>query len=1104
MGWIPQLEHHRHPSGRPFQLPRHCLFDLLETHVALIMNRYAQATPCPGPTSSSTIAQNNNNNNASAHTSGAFLDDATANIDYTAQSKQEILGIKLRKRATRAKREPAFDPSTDIWVDDAISRSPRRGKKSIPQEVKEDATRSRSRSRKSAALAQPPQRIPMPHAPNEDAKQPRRRRVSALLAEKGLTPGSIKSKAAPKNGDQEKKKPEIQKDPRRRTIYVPSDDTTIMTIHPGSYKGNTRSAEFTMDLAALNEDGAAPKSSVHKEKTALRRSITAAPKRVPLQKSSKPLQGTSFSEDIFGSGIGKENVPPGILVKPEKKITGGRATPEIVKSRVTKPVKLEPAGIKKTTSATQLAPAVTRPEPSRKRPSSENVQRNRPSKALKTHNDATPARAPLGDKTNKKAAYSTYKSPKSRIIKQKQEKPPPKLSVPLLVQKAQNLGDKYKVISDDLSSPALYEDSWLSYQEVAITQLINKLFDSVDLTTQDLAQEEGGLRRKLLCVYQEPEIPILHKRLQASLMYGALSIPRDLISKAIRIKDDVGLRRKYLKLFVDTYEPSILTAALEAVVGRQVPISTRLSSGATPSNGEMPRVRVQKRTIQDFLDTFLVRHEDAIRTKSGPGSIASIARGQKETDDFGSQGWSWRRTVLRSLMLILLLDMSKTKNIVNLPLFQSRSLYKSSHAVLQQLSSMLFPSLGDVSRPLSHFNYELHHVQSPLEECSYRIENLATDMRDGVMLTRLIEVLLYTPASLPTQKDVTITMPTGDILTSTFKVDDEDSWVLSQHLKFPCLGRAHKLFNVQIALSALGGIKGAAGHVAKEVTAEHVVDGHREKTLGLLWSLVGKWGLDMLVDWTELSKETQRHREQFYAQKDEDYCDPDSESDSELKETTSLVRHTARLQAWAHGIARLQGLRVANLTTSFADDRVLESIVDHYLGCFPSATPTSSTGHTSNLKTKLKAIGCSDSFISLYTPSTSDSAPRPIPSKDFTVTTLAFLASRLLPASRGHRAACAIQRRYRLRLARREATRRVTLMRLAADCATVVQTRDKVVGAAVVLQRAWRSVLDARIGRLIGDVVGFQAAARGWAARRRAKASKGGKVKKRENIRGGW
>lgn len=55
-------------------------------------------------------------------------------------------------------------------------------------------------------------------------------------------------------------------------------------------------------------------------------------------------------------------------------------------------------------------------------------------------------------------------------------------------------------------------------------------------------------------------------------------------------------------------------------------------------------------------------------------------------------------------------------------------------------------------------------------------------------------------------------------------------------------------------------------------------------------------------------------------------------------------------------------------------------------------------------------------------------------------------------------------------------------------------------GAATVLQRAWRNVLSKRIDALLDDVTSFQAVARGWIARE--KRRNGGRV--RERRRGVW
>lgn len=63
-------------------------------------------------------------------------------------------------------------------------------------------------------------------------------------------------------------------------------------------------------------------------------------------------------------------------------------------------------------------------------------------------------------------------------------------------------------------------------------------------------------------------------------------------------------------------------------------------------------------------------------------------------------------------------------------------------------------------------------------------------------------------------------------------------------------------------------------------------------------------------------------------------------------------------------------------------------------------------------------------------------------------------------------------------------------MRMAADCAKVVRTQQKLVDAAVLVQRAWRGIVRGRVQRLEQDVLDFQVVARGWMERRRLAALK--------------
>ncbi|KAF2641603.1 hypothetical protein P280DRAFT_469199 [Massarina eburnea CBS 473.64] len=978
------------------------------------------------------------------------------------------------------------------------------------------------------APAPPP---PPPQMQEVQEARPQRRRVSQLLSDRHVDSNATVQLREDFLEQRDMKKTAPKKDPRRRTIYVP-DDTTFMTIHPGqsmqAHKArNPRepSPSTGLDLVTLSdEEPENLKSVMKKEKKAPRKSLAAPPKRVPLVQTGR--QGASFGQDVYGQGGGKENVPPGMEVFEGKNGTTHiefNFGKEEVKKAAPKPAKVHFSS--KASDASSKA--TTKKEGTQKRLRSQLPCDGSPAKSIKTKANAAPssvrttaprpsvksnikshiskaraARTPLSSSS----PFHTDRSPPTALRRQKVERASTTFTMMHEVGRPQQPPkEKYPVLTEDIARPEMYEDNWLTYQEVAITQLLNSMFDTAG-KDPNAEQSSEEVRRKLLEMYHGPSMPALHKRLQASLQYGALSIPKDLLTQTLRLKDDIGLRKKFLNLWVKTYDLTSLRAAAETIIGRQITVPSRLSSGSTSSDDGSRLMRAERRAIENFLEVFLIRNEDAVRVKSGVGSIASLARGDHNGDDFGSHGWSWRRTALRSLMIIYLLDKAKTADALSGCLFQSTSSYKTSTDVLHALSNMLLPSHGDVTRPLGHLNYRVDHAQYPLQEYTYHIDNIAVDLRDGVILTRLVELLLYPPTALISRQEdnVTITMPTGDILTSAFDFSSKESWVLSQHLKFPSIGRAQKLYNVQVALAALDGVRGLPIQAVDGIRAEDVVDGHREKTLSLLWSLVGKHGLGSLVDWPQLVKEIDRFRSSWYKKRDEyEQGALDSDSDEATTELENLEYHKRLLLSWARCIARTRGLRVANLTTSFANPKVLEAIVDTYL---PS-TILSATSSGLSLAAKLKATGCSTSFVSLFATPTPSSATRSIPSRDFTLLTLSFLASRLLPLSLTHRAASTIQRAYRLHLLRRSTSSHIHKMKVAHECALVAQKRERLVGAAMLIQRRWRAVQEQRNQELLAQVMLFQSLARGWAIRRWARRVTGGRVGGKEKVRrrmGGW
>jgi abnormal spindle-like microcephaly-associated protein len=236
-----------------------------------------------------------------------------------------------------------------------------------------------------------------------------------------------------------------------------------------------------------------------------------------------------------------------------------------------------------------------------------------------------------------------------------------------------------------------------------------------------------------------------------------------------------------------------------------------------------------------------------------------------------------------------------------------------------------------VAKTLSHLNYTLEAVQDPLSEYDYTISNLAVDMRDGVRLARVVEVLLHS-------KRRTSLAPGQNA--------DED-WPLSLHLQYPVTSRAQKLHNVSLALSALD----KADANPQCIQAKDIVDGHREKTVGVLWSVLTQRGLGLLLDWDTVIRETRRlERGAFSGLSDEDV---------RMDVGFSAQDHVELLKNWARCIGYKHGLTVTNLTTSFADGKVFEAIVQEYEQYLPSYAKDDKEA---SLATKLRGIGCNSYF----------------------------------------------------------------------------------------------------------------------------------------------
>lgn len=839
----------------------------------------------------------------------------------------------------------------------------------------------------------------------------------------------------------------LKKEARRRTIFMPSDDTTMLTIHPGAHASNRLEDTFQLSRTTnitQQEPMETKQKDISKPGRRPRKSLAVAPRRIPLQQSFEDLNKQIEPWDVCGDNTGKENLPPMAEKMLDLKPFVGVSRPDAARAG-SRPSIYQPtaASLRRQPTVSRTAVPITAPVA--------------PRVTSTTVSSRVTAMPPLRD-TNVNRSQAAASKPRTIILGYSGRKT--NVGKEEAMRRLEREVVKlclYPVLSEDLAQPELYENSWLRQQEVALTEVVNGIFASTDALAK--ASSVSAMRKAFVDVYHRAEVTMLHKRLQASLLYGALSKPKT----ATFLRDlsrDIGLRKRFMTLWLDSYNEDALRTAAEIVVGRQVPRSSPSGSAKGISEAENVLDRLSgRRALTKFLETFFAAPVDIDASEAQFSTSAETVR--------------WRKTMLRSLMLVWLLDEAKVTGIVTGCLYKRSAVAKSSTAVLHELSGMLMPSVGDITRALKQMDYEVHHVQDPLDEVKYHVENLAVGLRDGVLLAHLVEVLLYSNKSVKkVPDDVTITMPDTTTLTSQYWTSGvlRNNRMLSQHLKMPAIGHAQKTFNVQLALSALECHDVRAANVVGDITADDIVSGHREKSLSLLWSLVTVFGLTHLIDCKALAADVQR--------KAGGAC---NQAQLSIDEPEML------LQEWAAAYAnRSEVNKVTNLTTSFADGQAYAAIIDGFSTYMPAGVTTkrSSGDGNATLEARLESLGCSKAFTTQLASTVGN-----IPSRETTISNLAFLASRLLPLAGIHHAAATIQRAFRQKRARTVASQRIALMRMARDCATVVQTGQRIDAAATTIQRAWRAVLDARLRKMSNDITRFQTMARGWSARRIARGS---------------
>ncbi|XP_039753829.1 protein abnormal spindle [Pararge aegeria] len=285
-----------------------------------------------------------------------------------------------------------------------------------------------------------------------------------------------------------------------------------------------------------------------------------------------------------------------------------------------------------------------------------------------------------------------------------------------------------------------------------------------------------SLRRSARALLRSPEINQVFLKLQAQIEKKLIAIRND---KNLHL--DIGLQRIIMEIIL-SYNPLWLRIGLEAIYGLVLPLK---------SNNDI-----------EGLTTFIIQRmfkKPNLKNKHSKTSAPNmlLPAYMESIKKF---------TLKKFFILVFFLDQAKQKKMIphDPCLFRRNALCKESKEIIINFTKELIAGIGDITRHLRPLGYVVSHKQCYLDEYIYAVHNIAVDIRDGVRLTKVMEIILMRKGLL-------------------------------HQLRTPAISRLQKIHNVQVALNAL---KEANFVIVGDITAADIADGHREKTLSLLWQLI--------------------------------------------------------------------------------------------------------------------------------------------------------------------------------------------------------------------------------------------------------------------------
>ncbi|XP_047192689.1 abnormal spindle-like microcephaly-associated protein isoform X2 [Scophthalmus maximus] len=401
---------------------------------------------------------------------------------------------------------------------------------------------------------------------------------------------------------------------------------------------------------------------------------------------------------------------------------------------------------------------------------------------------------------------------------------------------------------------------------------------------------------------------------------------RLLVRKDRHLWKDIGERRKVLNWLL-SYNPLWMRIGLETIFGELISLESN-------SDGLGLAMFILQRLLWNPDIAAQFRH-------------AKVPHLYKD----GHEEALSRFTLKKLLLLVCFLDKAKESRLIEHDpcLFCVDAEFKTSKDLLLAFSRDFLSGEGILPRHLGYLGLPVTHVQKPLDEFNFAVKNLAADLKCGVRLVRVMELLIQ-------------------------------DWSLSAKLRLPAISRLQKVHNVDVALQVLKSkgldLKDEHGAV---IDSRDVVDGHREKTLSLLWKIIFAFHVEVILDEDQLREEigflkrTLSTKRRLVSLRADRGLQP-SPAKTRQPQTEHSSTKINLLMDWARTVGDFYSLKVENFTVTFSDGRVLCYLIHHYHpGLLPEVAVSHSTTQTvecsprGRLELSCSASDSDSSFDSLPT-----------------------------------------------------------------------------------------------------------------------------------------